>query len=211
MHEHMKKSKPSTGRVSYTNRKGKTYFLCQGTTKTGKPRYYFAREPEGALVAAVPDGFAIRESVNGVVSLVKARPALLLEQEVEEVRAALRKHPQAPRYRVDAQGKRITIYERVGPDLEELARALSRKWGIPGLRENAIAEQAHALEEVHGQFTPVMRFELTDGQQRHFMAQRMCYLGSIDDWIYVEFEKPIAELARDLIPTLGTDEFFELF
>jgi|GEM_PF-3959171 len=33
--------------ISYTNRKGSTLYLCQGTTKTGKVRYYFAREPKG--------------------------------------------------------------------------------------------------------------------------------------------------------------------
>jgi hypothetical protein len=36
--------------VTYTNRKGRTYYLCQGTTKTGKPRYYFAREPKDELL-----------------------------------------------------------------------------------------------------------------------------------------------------------------
>jgi len=39
----------------------------------------------------------------------------------------------------------------------------------------------------------------------------MCFLGSIDDWIMIEYNKPIAKLASTLISTLGTDEFFELF
>jgi hypothetical protein len=30
--------------ITYTNRKGFTYFLNKGKTKTGKPRYYFAKE-----------------------------------------------------------------------------------------------------------------------------------------------------------------------
>lgn len=33
--------------VIYINRKGWTYYLCQTVTKTGKPRYYFAREQKG--------------------------------------------------------------------------------------------------------------------------------------------------------------------
>jgi hypothetical protein len=32
--------------ITYANRKGFTYTLCQGTTKTGKPRYYFVRDPK---------------------------------------------------------------------------------------------------------------------------------------------------------------------
>jgi hypothetical protein len=35
--------------ITYTNRKGVTYHLCRGVTKTGKPRYYFAREPKSDL------------------------------------------------------------------------------------------------------------------------------------------------------------------
>ncbi len=62
-----------------------------------------------------------------------------------------------------------------------------------------------------GQFVPVMRFALTDDGKRHFKAERMCDLGSIDDWIALAFNKSIEELARSLIPALGSDEFFELF
>ena len=45
--------------VTYTNRKGRTYHLCQGVTRTGKPRYYFAREPKGKPVEQIPEGYEI--------------------------------------------------------------------------------------------------------------------------------------------------------
>ena len=98
--------------VTYTNRKDTTYFLCRGVTKTGKTRYFFAREPQNESVEKVPEEYEISESVNGVISLVK--------------------------------------------------------------------------------------------------AERICYLGSIDDWTVLAFDKSIEELARSLIPALGSDEFFEL-
>lgn len=63
--------------VTYTNRKGFAYFLCKGTTKTGKPRFFFARQPKGEAVDAIPTGYEIEESVNGIVSLVKIRPNLI--------------------------------------------------------------------------------------------------------------------------------------
>ena len=197
--------------ISYTNRKGRTYYLCQGTTKTGKPRYYFSREPEGTPVEEMPAGYTIRESANAIVSLVKARPALLREEEIAVVQAAVRKHRQAKLYRVDAQAKRITIYEHVGADMRDLVKSLATELGMSGLRDKDMAQRAEAEEQIYGQFTPVMRFDLADSQRRYFKAQRMCYRGSIDDWIDIEFDKSIKELARRLIPTLGTDEFFELF
>jgi hypothetical protein len=64
--------------VTYTNRKGNTYYLCQGRTKTGKSRYYFARQPKDGSPEHIPEDYRISESVNGIVSLVKDRPPLIL-------------------------------------------------------------------------------------------------------------------------------------
>jgi len=50
--------------VTYTNRKGQTFVLCKQETKTGKPRYVFARQPVGEIVEQIPDGYQIRESVK---------------------------------------------------------------------------------------------------------------------------------------------------
>ena len=53
--------------ITHTNRKGVTFYLGRGVTKTGKPRYFFAREPDkGEPVEAIPEGYEIVESVNGV-------------------------------------------------------------------------------------------------------------------------------------------------
>jgi len=79
--------------VTYTNRKEHIYHLCQGRTKTGKPRYYFARQPTGQPVEEIPVGWEISESVNGVVSLVKKRPAQILPEELAAVEAEVQRHP----------------------------------------------------------------------------------------------------------------------
>lgn len=79
--------------VTCTNRKGTTYHLCRGATKTGKDRYFFAREAKGRPVREIPDGYEIAESVNGVVSLRKVQPALLREAEIGAIRKALENHP----------------------------------------------------------------------------------------------------------------------
>jgi len=61
-----------------------------------------------------------------------------------------------------------------------------------------------------GQFSPMMRFILTDKERRLFSAQRMCFMSGMDDWIYIEYDKPIGKLSWQLVPVLGTDKFFEL-
>jgi len=39
----------------------------------------------------------------------------------------------------------------------------------------------------------------------------MCYRGSIDGWLDLRQTGPVAELTSALIPTLGTDQFYELW
>jgi hypothetical protein len=195
--------------VSYTNRKGLTYTLYRGQTKTGKLRYYFGRagQSQGEPVTELPPGFTISESVNGVVSLVKDRPSLIQPEEVAAIEAAVRQHPQARRYRVAVKGDRIEVYEQVGPDYNALVSELH----IPGLSRPGLAEELRALEERHAGYEPVLRFILLDPARRRFGAERMCYLGSIDDWLDLRRTEPVAELASTLIPTLGTDQFYELW
>ena len=196
--------------VSYTNRKGVTYTLYRGQTRTGKPRYYFGRPGQGQdePVTELPPGFTISESVNGVVSLVKDRPALIQPEEAAAVEAAVQQHPQARRYRVAVKGNRIEVYEQVGPDYNAVVSGLH----IPGLSRPGLAEELRALEERHAHYTPVLRFTLLDPKQRRFGSERMCYLGSIDGWLELHGQTgPVAELARALIPTLGTEQFYELW
>ena len=117
--------------VTYTNRKGHTYYLCLGKTKTGKMRYYFARQPKEGSPDQIPEGYRISESVNGVVSLVKDRPQLILPQEVASVEAVLARHPKGRDYRVAVQKNQIVIYERLGPDVETLSAIFGKFSPLP--------------------------------------------------------------------------------
>ncbi len=192
--------------ITYTSRKGFTYYLCRGVTKTGKPRYYFAREIKDEPVEQIPDGYTITESVNGVVSLSKAQASQLREEEINAVKNAVARHPKRNRYRVNVRPKRIEIYEAVGPDADTLIGELSALVPIlPGM-SSRLSEQL----DRYTQFSPVLRFTLIDADVRKFEAERMCYLGSIDDFIHIGYG-PLEPMASDIIATLGTEEFFEWF
>jgi hypothetical protein len=155
----------------------------------------------------LPPGFTVSESVNGVVSLVKDRPPVIQPEEVEAVEAAVQQHPEARRYRVAVKGNRIEVYEQIGPDYNELVSELH----LPGLSRPGLAEELRALEERHAHYIPVLRFTLLDSKQRRFGSERMSSLGGIDDWLELGQTGPVAELACALVPTLGTDAFFELW
>jgi hypothetical protein len=191
--------------ITYTNRKGQTYHLCQGTTRTGKPRYYFALTPRETPVEKVPEGYQIQESVNALVTLAKPKPLLLLADETEAVRAAVQAHPQAKNYRIDIKPKQITIHETAATDVRNVATS----FGV--FMTTAMLGELQATVDAHASFLPIMRFLLEDSERRHFQAQRWCFRGSIDDWINIGRSGPIAQLVAEFVPILGTDDFFELF
>jgi hypothetical protein len=191
--------------VAHTNRKGVMYYLCRSVTKTGKPRYQFRREPKGEPVEAIPQGFKISESVNGIVSLVMDRPAQILPEEEAAVEAVLHGHPKACNYRLAVKRDGIEVYERAGPDVEELIAELAQHV----LMTSKQADGVRAVADRHARFTPVLRFVLTDAEERIFSVERRCYLGSIDGWIKLSPMGPIEKLARQIIPKLDSDAFFD--
>ena len=192
--------------VTYTNRQGRTYYLCRTWTKTGAPWYFFAREPKGEPVDEIPPGYEIRENVNGLVSLGKVRPVRILPLERELIETLVRRHPKAHNYRVDVKGDAIVIYERVGPDVDDVIGGLRGHLHIPVGRLDALRE---TLDE-GARFSPELRFVLLDEEQRTFQTERWCYLGSIDDWIEIGPRGPLRKLARRFIPLLGTDSLYDV-
>ena len=195
--------------ITYTNRKGVTYTLYLGQTSTGKPRYYFGRadKGQGEPVTELPSGFKISESINGVVSLVKEHPSLIQPEEIAVIEAVIHKHPEAHRYKVSVKHDRIEIYENLIPDFDDLLNDLH----IIGPSRLGLAERLQATEERYAHYAPVMRFILLDPEKRQFGPERMCYRSSVDGWLKLVETGPLTQLASTLIPTLGTDQFFELY
>jgi hypothetical protein len=192
--------------VTYTNRKGITYTLCQRTARTGKPRYTFVRDPKGKrVVEAIPEGWEISESVNGIVSLVKSRRQKLLPGEIAAVETEVGRHSKASNYRVNVKDDRIEVYELVGPDVDGVLSLLEQVDILPRSKEADLRD----LLDRRAQYTLVLRFILDDQETRVFRAERLRRSGDRDEWIRVGTGS-VEHLARHLIPTLGTHKFFGL-
>jgi hypothetical protein len=97
-------SEAVTRRFRYTNRKGQTYYLHVGKTKTGKRRYFVAKTVGDGVLDAVLAGFEIVESINGVVSVRRIDPDArrVPELDLACVRAELGRHRHLQRHRADA-------------------------------------------------------------------------------------------------------------
>ena len=192
--------------VVYTNHKGQKYFLCKGLSNRGTVRYYFSPNPQAGILESLPEGYEIQESVNGRVSLVKSRSALIRPEERTYVERAIAKHPKPRNYRVDVKGKQIIVYENTGPDIDAIVDAFQQAMPIPQSRVDTLLAKAENFK----QFSPMLRFTLMDPVDRIFGVERMYFLG-LGGWRAISRSGKVAELAKELIPLLTTDEFFELF
>jgi len=96
--------------VEYVNRKGRKHYLHEGKTKTGKPKYFFSMKTEGNLVDAIPDGHEIYEHPNAQVFLRKITPQSITPEEIETVKAGVKKYAKLDTFIVDVKGKNIIVY-----------------------------------------------------------------------------------------------------
>jgi len=99
--------------LSYRNRLGGTFYLHEGKTKTGKPRYFAAKTVGEAALAAMPAGYEFSESINGVVSVrrVDAKASKVPEGDLAIARAELARHPRLALHRVEEVKGEIVVFQ----------------------------------------------------------------------------------------------------
>jgi len=189
----------------HTNRSGVKYFLHRGTTKTGKPRYYVAREVGAGALATLPDGYEIVESINGVVSVARAGRSKVLvpAADVSIVRAEVARHRHLRHHTVEARGAEILVHQATNRlDDETIRTHALMTWDDP---ERLAARLA--LVQGPPRYEPVMKFTMRD--RGAYGASRITYRERTE-WLPFA-TGPLAWLAKRYIRKLGTDDFYELW
>lgn len=189
----------------YVNRKEDTYYLHAGTTRTGKPRYWFSRQQGDTVIDAVPEGYEVYETPEtGQVLLRKAKPSRITALERELVAHAVRRDAGIAHFRVDVEGDSLVIYT---PNMAEPeADQMLDRFGIPPLLR---AGHKDWLVKRSG-LCKMMRFTLVDPEARLFQVERWCFRGSIDDWFSLGGCRLLADLVRQYVKHLGKESFFDL-
>jgi hypothetical protein len=183
--------------VTHVNRKRDTYYLHVGTTKTGKPRYWFAKSAEGDLIDSIPEGYEVYENPDAQVFLRKIVPQLVTSSEVAVVVDGLKRYAPGENCLVDVDGEQIVVHhaERIKIDLTEFGFGLTE------------------LPTFSQRYTKVMQFILVDEKARTFRVQRWCFRGSIDGWIVLfgpRSKGKLSDLVKRFCPHIGQESFFEL-
>jgi hypothetical protein len=189
--------------ITHTNAKGKTYYLHQGATKTGKPKYHFSLQSEGPLAEAIPDGFEMYENPNAQVFLRRIPPKIITDEECQVVEDGMRKYAGVKDYKIDIKGNTIVIYT-ADQDVDALVHLFQ---DVGSMRDEAKIRSAIRREIT---YSPMLQFVLSDDKHRAFVAQRYCFRGSVDDWIDLGHGL-LATLVKKYVKHLGKESYFDLF
>lgn len=189
--------------IQHVNRKGQTFHLHPGKTKSGSTKYFFSLKSEGNLANDIPAGFEIHENPNAQVFLRKIPPKIIRDEELKIVEEAIRKFHDADRCTVDIKKESITVFF-ADQDIEALN-------GLTGILPAARIQKSREFWRRFLHYTPMLRFVLCDKSRRLFSPQRYCFRGSIDDWIDIGGPGPLRALAARFVKHLGKESFFELF
>jgi hypothetical protein len=111
---------------------------------------------------------------------------------------------------VDYKKEFVTIYES-NNDVEDFKNSMGGFLkGVP-LRPGMNFDEAmnFLLMTANQNYTAMLRFRLVDKEQRTFTAERFCFRGSIDDWIFLDGPDTLEKLLKRYVKLLGTDSFFD--
>ena len=196
--------------LQYTNRTGKTYYLSEGKTKSGRPQYYFSLKEKDNSINKIPEGYEIYEHPeNAQVFMRKIRPRIITELEEQYVKSQVKALQRTHRYLVDCKDKYITIYESNTDSAraEGVFSDLLGRMGLPaGMgMDNAMEGFTNVMDQ---NYNGVLRFCLEDKEKRIFSAERYSFHGSIDDWIPLAQSDKFRDLVKQYVEILGTDQFY---
>ncbi|MEI7893207.1 MAG: hypothetical protein WCI05_08950 [Myxococcales bacterium] len=186
--------------LAYTSLRGDTYYLHEGKTKTGKTRYLVAKQVGAGALTEMPTGFEFTESINGVVSVSKAKPkSVIPEGDVELVQAALARCSHLQFHKVREVKGEIVVFQ--ADKMEGMHEMVSRLAIFPVRAERDLFDLMGP-----GDYSPVMKFCPTD---KEYEVCRMTYRGK-GGWSYPLATGSLASLARRFVPAIGTDAFYDL-
>lgn len=190
--------------IEHVNRRGETYFLHEGTTRTGKPKFFFSRQRDGTLAGAVPPGYEVYENPNAQVFLRKARPKVVTDEEIALVERGVRELAKLTYFAIDVKDHGIVVYlPNENPAF--LEGSVLARFGL-----KAGIEVARGVQKFLS-YSPMMRFILVDERTRRFAAERWCFLGSIDNWFPLSSGRgDLRGLVARYSPHLSQESFYEL-
>ncbi len=189
--------------MEYINRRGQTYYVFAGKTKTGKPRFFASKKPasdNASRIDTLPAEYEIFENpVDAVVVIRRRRPTKLTAADRNLLNRLALEHSEVA-CEIVIEGDSLIVYSSPMPRSDPALEAM-----MPGLGK-------FLVHGTHGaRLEPGFKFTLANEKQRLFTIARYCCRSSMDGWLELH-DRPASldVLASQFFPHLGEDSFFEL-
>ena len=179
---------------------GKTYFVRQTLTKTGKVRYVCTATASDNDLEALPEGMEFHESATGIVSVRKKLVSKITDKEYQYVLKTATRLAKPSGVKVELKKAAMVIYEVAKPEL-------------PFFLKVAVAADPKAMlpeDLVKPIITPSLRVTLVDEKTRRFTIERISSSGTDESWLFLD-KDDLKTLIQRYAPHIGKDSFFELF
>lgn len=179
--------------VEHTNWRGDTYYLHEGVTNKGNPRYFFSRNPKGKLSERIPDGYEVYEMPNGRPYARKVLIPLISEIEIRIIANSI---PKAVHNKLVVKKRSVTVY---------IAEEMSPSSNFLG-------------KQVLGEYQPLLRFVLTNDKCRTFDVEFLIRFDEIadedeevyeDQWICEDTSNDLRSLAARYCGRLPSDFLYD--
>jgi hypothetical protein len=196
--------------LQYENRMGDVYYLQEGKTRTGKPKYYAGKKLTGTPLATMPAGHEFYERPDTAQVVVRMiQPSPITEFERKQAEDIVRRASGLRHFIVAIEGDALVVYTPAA-SREETDRLIELLGG-PGLGMGSARADAFREERMrHSQYMKMLRFELVNPDMRKYRAERWCFRGSIDDWIMLPGSGSLAKVVEQYARHLDRESFFEL-
>jgi hypothetical protein len=192
--------------LEYTNRRGDRYYVLEGKTKTGKPKYYCSKKTQGTPVERLPLAYEIYEHPrDAVVTIRRVRPSPIHLVEREMLEKWTHEYAADVPTIVAVEEDALVVYSTdIAPD--QSLRLMRLLVGETLGRKFADGNWSRRFAN----YSPMFRFQLVDEFERLYTIERWCFYDDIDGWYLLGGYAPLDKLARDFLPHLGKESFFEL-
>ena len=192
--------------LEYVNRRGDRYYILQGVTKTGKPKYYCSRKPEGVPVDELPDDFEVYENPGTkMVSVRKKIPSQILPSECEFLKQEMTLRAKLEFFMMDVRGDSVVV---LLPDIDPVASVQMLERLLGPFASRLGTHDDWTVRNVN--YSPMMRLTLEDAAKRLFTIERWCFRIFADGWITLDGNEPLDVLTRKYFKHLGKESFYDL-
>ncbi|MBM7573570.1 hypothetical protein [Aquibacillus albus] len=182
--------------ITYENFRGETYFLHSKKTKKGNTTYFFSKKSEGAAdINDIPEGYEIYEEPNGKVYLRKKLKKLIRDDEIRIIKAGMEQHCEIKDFKIDMKKDIVYIYTVMD--------------SFANLESTFMPFNVAALDK-YKSYQTELRFILVDKDERFFEVERTSYLGTEEEWMFLDGSDDLEGLVKEYVQHLGKESFFDL-